>query len=739
VADTSNFLRQIVEEDLRTGRHQQVVTRFPPEPNGYLHIGHAKAISIDFGLPSEYGGRCHLRMDDTNPLKESEEYVLGIQRDLRWLGYDWGEHLYYASDYFEQLFEWAKLLVNKGLAYVDEHSEEQIRENRGTVESPGTPSPWRERPAAESLALLDRMARGDFPDGAMVLRAKIDLGHVNMKMRDPVMYRIRNVPHHRTGDRWHIYPLYDWAHGQSDAIEGITHSLCSLEFDVNRELYDWFIDNLPVPARPRQYEFARLNLTYTMMSKRNLLSLVEEGLVTGWDDPRMPTIAGLRRRGYTPASIRSFAVGVGVSKANSIVDPVVLENAVRDDLNDKAPRVMVVIDPLRLELVGEPADAVEDLDASYWPHDVDRQGSRPLPLSSVVLVEREDFAVSPAAGFKRLAPGRSVRLRHGPVVTYVAHEADPDGRVTVVRCARAAADVKVSATVHWVSAAQAVPVEVRLYDRLFSAPEPGKDRDFRLDLNPDSLKVVTGWGEPSLRGAAAGEHYQFERTGFFFVDPHDSTPAAPRFNRVVPLKDSWSKRADQRPEVAAEEGQPAAKTVRLLGALGDSLVAAGLSSDAANVLETDPPLHAWYVAALAVHPDAKAVSSWVVTELPRVAKERGGLSRLPFAGDVLGKLVALVESGGITAAAGKQVLGVLAESGGDPAQIVAERGWAALSDAGAIDALVDQVLAEFPDKVAAYRGGRTGLLGFLLGQVVQRSGGRADPLAVKAALQARLG
>lgn len=748
----SNFIRQIIEEDLRSGRHQQVVTRFPPEPNGYLHIGHAKAICIAFGMPLAYGGRCHLRMDDTNPEKENEEYVLGIQRDIRWLGFDWGENLYHASDYFDQLFEWAKLLIRGGLAYVDEQTEEQIRAGRGTVETPGVPSPWRERPIEESLSLLDRMASGAFPDSAMVLRAKIDMGHPNMKMRDPLLYRIRNTPHQRTGDRWHVYPLYDWAHGQSDALEGITHSLCSLEFDVNRELYDWFVAHLPVPHVPHQYEFARLNLAYTMMSKRNLLSLVQENRVAGWDDPRMPTLAGMRRRGVTPEAIRRFVEGVGVAKANSVVDPVQLDNAIRDDLNERAPRVMAVLDPLPLVLEGWAEDRVESLDAPYWPHDVPKTGSRAVPLGRDLLIERDDFEAIPPPGFKRLAPGRSVRLRYGPVVTCTGYDLDPDGRILRLRCTVVPGSiganpegVKISATLHWVSERQSVPIEVRLYDRLFSAVEPGKDRDFREDLNPHSLTVITARAEPSLAAAEAGQHYQLERLGYFYVEPEGSAPGRPVLNRVVALKDTWAKVKasfeDAPTELMKKPTQRAAAPVaRPLGEAGRALVGAGLSEDEARVLEGDPSLRAWYDGALAVSPtpSPKAVAGWVVTELPRIGKEHGGLGALPFGADALGRLVGLVDRGEITGAVGKQVLQVLATSGGDPQAIVTERGWTSLTDPDAVRTVVADVLATNPDRVAQYRGGKAGLLGFFVGQVMQRTGGRADPQVVREVLEKQL-
>jgi glutaminyl-tRNA synthetase len=731
----SNFLRPILEEDLRAGRHTAIVTRFPPEPNGYLHIGHAKAICVDFGLAAEFGGRCHLRMDDTNPLKEDGEFVEAIQRDIRWLGFDWGPHFYHASDYFGQLFEWAKLLIREGKAYVDEQTEEQIRANRGTVESPGVPSPWRDRPTAESLDRFERMNLGEYADGAMVLRARIDMGHPNMKMRDPVMYRIRNVPHHHAGDRWRVYPLYDWAHGQSDAIEGITHSLCSLEFDVNRELYDWYLDQIPaseVKSRPRQYEFARLKMPHTVMSKRLLVALVAEGHVSGWDDPRMPTIAGMRRRGYTPGAIRTFVERLGVSKSDSTAEVVMLENAVREDLDARSRRVLVVLDPVELELEG--ADE-RTIDAPYWS--AEGSQTRPVPFGPRLLVERDDVSLAPPPGFKRLAVGRSVRLRHAGIVTCTAIEADADGRVTKVKARledRATAP-KAGATLHWVDAARSVPVEVNLYDSLFKVAAPGADRDFREDLDRDSLRVVTGRAEPAVTTAEPGTWLQFERLGYFYAEPERSTPGRPVFNRTVALREGWSatkEAAHAAGRATAPEAASVTHTVRHLDEAGRELVARGLSEDEAEALHAEPALRTWFDAVVATGAGPKATASWVVTELPRAARDAGGLSAVRFGAAELGALVKLVEGGAITHAIGKQVLVVLAAEGGDPATIVAQRGLSTISDDGALRGLVADVLAANPDKVAAWRGGRTGLAGFFVGQVMQRSGGRADAARVGA-------
>jgi glutaminyl-tRNA synthetase len=743
--ESSNYIHRIVEHDLRSGRHTTVVTRFPPEPNGRLHIGHVKAIWMDFGTPLKFGGRCHLRMDDTNPIKESEEYVAEIQRDIRWLGYDWGEHLHHASDYFEQLYVWAQHLVREGLAYVDEQTDAQIKETRGTVDVPGTPGPWRDRPAAESLELLETMAHGGLPDGAMVLRAKIDLAHPNMKMRDPPMYRIRNVPHHRTGTRWTIYPLYDWAHGQSDAIEGITHSMCSLEFDVNRELYDWFLDHLPVPSRPHQYEWARLNLSYTVMSKRSLLSLVTEGHVDGWDDPRMPTIAGLRRRGYTPASLLSFVERLGVSKAASTAEPAMLENAVREDLNDKAPRRMAVFDPVEVEVESWPEGEVDALEAADWPNDVPLTGSRSVPFTRRLLLERDDFQISPEPGFKRLAPGRAVRLRYGYVVHHVGHDVDLQGRVTRIRVRHdpatrggtSPATGKVWGTVHWVATDQAVPLEIRLFDHLFSVPEPGKDRDFRLDLAPASRRVLTGHGEPSLAALPAGAHVQLERIGYFFAEPDSWQPGRPVLNRVVPLKDTWAKREQAPPRAPSPTKAAAAVSgpVRSLGEVGRGLVARGLSEDEAAVVEGDPELGRWLDGALAVHPNVRTVASWLLSELRREAQGRS-LADLPMGPEAIGRLAALVDGGTLTTPLARQVLAVLVAEGGVPDDIVRDRQLAPLTDDTAVRTLVAEVFAAFPDKLAALKSGRTGLLGFFVGEVLKRSGGRADPKAVRTLIEA---
>ena len=547
---STNFIRNIVIGDLESGKHKSIVTRFPPEPNGHLHIGHAKSICLNFGIADEFGGRTNLRFDDTNPLKENEDFMNAIMEDVRWLGFEWDE-LCHASDYFPQLYEYAIHLIKNGKAYVEELNAEQIREYRGTLTAPGRESPYRERPVDENLDLFERMKAGEFEDGKYVLRAKIDMTSANMNMRDPVVYRTRNATHHRTGDTWHIYPMYDWAHGISDAIEGITHSLCTLEFEDHRPLYDWFLDNIPAPCHPQQIEFARGNLDYTVMSKRKLRQLVEEGYVSGWDDPRLPTIAGIRRRGYTPESIRAFWAEMGISKSESITSMGVLENAVRDDLNVRAPRTMAVLDPLKVVLTNFPEGETEWLDAAVHPQN-EAMGTRKVPITREIWVEKGDFMEDPPRKFFRLKPGGEVRLRNAYIVkcnevikndqgevVELHCEFDPESRSGLPGAAR-----KVKGTIHWVSADHGVHAEVRLCDRLFSVPNPlaDKSRDFLEFLNPHSLDVIeAAVVEVPVAEGSGGDFYQFERTGYFVHDIVDSKPGKPVLNRVVTLRDSWAR------------------------------------------------------------------------------------------------------------------------------------------------------------------------------------------------------
>jgi glutaminyl-tRNA synthetase len=551
-AAASHFIREIILEDLRTNRFGgRVHTRFPPEPNGYLHIGHAKSICLNFGLAAEFGGKCNLRFDDTNPCKEETEYVESIIEDVRWLGFDWEDRLFYASDYFDQLYEWAVQLIRAGKAYVCDLTAEEVRQYRGTLTEPGRESPYRNRPVEENLDLFARMRAGEFPDGARTLRAKIDMASPNLNLRDPVMYRILHAEHHRTGDKWCIYPTYDYAHGESDSIEGITHSICTLEFEDHRPLYDWYIEQLGI-YHPRQIEFDRLNLTYTVLSKRKLLTLVQKGYVSGWDDPRMPTLSGIRRRGYTPEAIRAFCGRIGVSKTNGTIELSLLEHAVREDLNKRAPRVMAVLRPLRLVIDNYPEDLVEEMEAVNNPEDA-AMGSRRVPFSKVLYIEQDDFRENPPKQYHRLAPGREVRLRYGYLVTCTGVVKDErSGEIVEIHCVYDPATRggntpdgrKVKSTIHWVSAAHAMDAEVRLYDNLFTREDPGDDSeglDFTAYLNPKSLEVLTACKlEPSLSGAAAGSRYQFERLGYFCVDP-DSTPERLVFNRTATLRDTWAK------------------------------------------------------------------------------------------------------------------------------------------------------------------------------------------------------
>ncbi|MDX9957356.1 MAG: glutamine--tRNA ligase/YqeY domain fusion protein [Spirochaetia bacterium] len=555
----SDFIRDNVRADLAAGRYDRVLTRFPPEPNGWLHIGHAKAFAIDFGVAEDFGGQCNLRFDDTNPEKEDQSYVDAIKRDIAWLGYDWADREFYASDYYEHLYELAVKLIKKGKAYVDDLSDEEMREYRGTavpdknnitLTPPGKNSPWRDRSVEENLDLFARMRAGEFADGAKTLRAKIDMAHPNLVMRDPVMYRLRRMPHYRTGDAWCIYPMYDFQHPLSDAKEGITHSLCSLEYEIHRPLYDWFIQECEVfPSR--QIEFARLNITHTVLSKRWLLRLVQEGVVSGWDDPRMPTLSGLRRRGYTPAAIRDFLSRIGIAKTDSMVDIQLLEHCLREDLNRRARRVLAVIDPLKLIIENWPAGTVDELEAINNPEDPSA-GSRKLPFSGELWIERDDFMEVPAPKYFRLYPGNSVRLRYGYIITCTGFDKDPaTGQITAVRCTydpetrggNAPDNKKVKGTIHWVSAAHCTPMETRLFERLFPSERPMEvpaGTDWLTTVDPQSQKSVAAFGEPSLASAAPGDCYQFERLGYFTADP-ETKPGKPVFNRTVSLRDSWAK------------------------------------------------------------------------------------------------------------------------------------------------------------------------------------------------------
>ena len=763
---SSNFLRDIIAADVEAGTYGgRVVTRFPPEPNGYPHLGHAQSICLNFGLAEEFGGKTYLRFDDTNPETESPEYVAAIEDAVRWLGFEPVE-VRFASDYFEQFYEWAVALVEKGLAYVDSQSEEEIRKHRGTVTEPGTPSPYRDRPAEESLRLLDEMRRGEHPDGSHVLRAKIDMAHPNMKLRDPLMYRIRRDAHHyRRGSEWAIYPLYDWAHGQGDAVEGITHSVCTLEFDVNRPLYDWYLDAIGI-AEPRnhQYEFARFNIDYTVMSKRKLRRLVEEGHVAGWDDPRMPTLAAQRRRGVRPEALRRFFDEIGVTKVNGSVDLARYEFAIRDDLNAVAPRVMAVTNPLKLVIENLP-DEVVWTDAPLWPYDVtppkDAPTTRRLPISREVWIERDDFAAEPPKGWRRLSPGAEVRLRHGYVIRCTGVEKNEAGEVVALRAeadlstfdpatgeGRNPEDRKVQGVIHWVSATEALPARFRLYDRLFAEPNPDAQEDFLEALHPDSLVETEGFVEPSVAGNPADTRYQFERLGYFWPDPEDNAPGELVFNRIVALKDTWGKKAqptaESKPKVVPKRTAPAGPRDPASGlsdderARYDALVARNTGEEEAAVLAADADLLALFEATVEAGASAREAAVLLVHDLRPALGDRA-LAESAATPEALADVLRLIGQRTLTRTAASEVIAALVEEGGSAEAVVEARGLGAVRDDASLAPEVDAVLSENPDEVARYRAGEQRLLGFFTGQVMRRVGKGADAKAVQALLRERLG
>ena len=749
-----NFIVQKIEADRAQGRWGgRVATRFPPEPNGYLHIGHAKTIVLNFGLASRYGGTCNLRFDDTNPLAEDTSFVEAILRDVRWLGYE-PDAVVFASDYFEQLYAWAEHLIEKGLAYVDDQGLEEIREGRGTVTEPGIDSPFRSRTVAENLELFRQMRAGAFDDGARVLRAKIDMAHPNMLLRDPLLYRIRHAEHHRTGNDWCIYPMYDWAHGQSDAIEGITHSLCSLEFEVHRPLYDWFTEALELEAPPEQTEFARLGLTYTVMSKRFHKKLVAEGVVDGWDDPRMPTLAGLRRRGVPPEAVRAFMERVGVARANTTVDLDLFDHTVRDHLNRRAPRRLGVLEPLELVIEdGVASEAVlhdfpRDVRAldETAPEGVSWEATRSVAAGARLWIERSDFAVDPEPGFKRLTPEGTVRLRGVGIVRCVGFD-EEDGEVVRVRAALAP-EAKARGTIHWVDADTGVPATIRVYDRLFAVPDPGEATgDYMDDLNADSLSVHEGFVEPA---ALEGQRLQLERQGYVFREP-TSPDSAPVFHWIVGLKDTWAAKPEavvSRREVVdpkANAEAQAAERARVREAfLSDheevrerfeALVAGGVGEGDAITVLSDSVLRSLLLGAEALAP-AAAVAKWIANVL---VSEAESLSDLPFDGEALGRLVALVEDGTLSSKLGKRVLtAMLAGEGADPKAVAEAHGWLQVSDEAALEGVVAQVLAAHPDEVARFRAGEAKLLGFFMGQVMRASQGKANPGVAQQLLRKQL-
>ncbi len=750
----------MIDADLASGKHTGVVTRFPPEPNGYLHIGHAKSICLNFGLAEQYGGRCNLRFDDTNPAKEDQEYVDSIAADVRWLGFDYGPEPLFASDYFEEMYQIAIKLIREGKAYVCDLNDEEIKEYRGSLKEAGKHSPYRDRSVEDNLDLFTRMRAGEFANGAKVLRGKIDMSASNMKMRDPLLYRIRHDEHHRTGDAWPIYPMYDYAHPLEDAIEGITHSICTLEFENNRELYDWVVDNAGLPCKPEQTEFARLGLDYTVMSKRKLLQLVEQGHVSGWDDPRMPTIAGMRRRGYRPEAIRRFCDMIGVAKNNSVVDIGKLEFAVRDDLNQIAPRVMAVLRPIRLVMSNYPAGKSEQLVAPYFPADIGKPGERELCFDRELYIEADDFAEEPEKGFRRLAPGRWIRLRYGYCVRCDEVIKDDAGKLQEIRCTydpatlagEGPAGEKVWGVIHWVSARHSLPAEVRIYDRLFKAERPDAGDNFLQHINEDSLHSRIARVEPSLASDSADTHFQFERQGYFVKDSVDSSSTGLVFNRVIGLRDSWNKQSTESEAATTPTAKSARSATRpksrskaeiRAGARERHPVLAerfaryqeqGLSEGDADLLSGSPAWGERLETLLGAGLSIDVAAKWLIHEQPREQDEP-----IVFASEPA-EFVALVQAaeGRISTAAARKLWAQLAHEKGSAESSIRDQGLEQRSDDASILPLVSAAIAAHPDKVAAYRGGKEALLGFFVGQVVRESKGAANPEAVKALLAAEL-
>jgi glutaminyl-tRNA synthetase len=748
MSKSKDFLRRIVEEDLRTGRYREVVTRFPPEPNGFPHIGHAKSISINFGIARDYQGHCNLRMDDTNPTTDDPRYVEALKDAVEWLGFDWGEEVYHTSDYFPRLYDYAIALIKMGKAYVDSLSEEEIREYRGTVTEPGRRSKYAERSVEENLDLFARMKQGEFAEGAHVLRARIDMAAANMKMRDPLLYRIRHAEHYRAGDSWSIYPMYDFAHCLSDYIEGITHSICTLEFENNRDIYDWVLDTLALePPRPYQHEFARLNINYTVMSKRKLLELVEGGVVSGWDDPRMPTIAGYKRRGYTPEAILAFCDQIGIAKANSMVDVSQLEFCIRDDLNPKVPRVMCVLDPLKVTITNYEGE--EEIEASYYPEDVPKEGGRKLPFAKEIYIEREDFMENPPKGYYRLTPEQPVRLKHAYIISCKEVIKDAHGKIIEIKAeyhpdSRSGSDtsgIKVKSAIQWVETRSAKVVEVRLYDRLFvvEAPEGVED------INPDSLQIIpAALIEPSVIIDRPDERFQFERLGYFYADPVDYRDEAPVFNRVVGLKESWGKKRpspqrapEPKPKTVQVEGEVAPMSTLEQARFDRYTNVLNLNSEVANTLARDTQLAQFYEEVLSVLQSPVAIANMVANEVARELKQTQA-DALKFSAAEVAALVKMVEEETISTKIAKQVFEEMAQGGAAPAQIVEAKGLVQISDPDIILPIIDEVISSNPDNVEKFKAGNSKLLGFFVGQVLKATGGKANPKVVNTLVAERL-
>jgi len=745
MSENKDFLRAIVEEDLKKGKYKEIITRFPPEPNGFPHIGHAKSICINFGIARDYKGHCNLRMDDTNPTTEDTKYVEALKDAVQWLGFDWKEKVYFTSDYFPKIYEYAVQLVKMGKAYVDSLNEEEIREYRGTVTQAGRRSEYANRSVEENLDLLERMRKGEFKEGDHVLRAKIDMSAANMKMRDPLLYRIRHAHHFRTKDEWCIYPMYDFAHCLSDYIEGVSHSICTLEFENNRDIYDWVLDTLELePPRPYQHEFARLGINYTVMSKRKLLELVNGNYVSGWDDPRMPTIAGYKRRGYTPESILNFCDQIGVAKANSMVDVSQLEFCIRDDLNQKVPRVMCVLDPIKVVI--ENYEGSEEIEASYYPHDVPKEGSRKIPFSKEIFIEREDFSENPIKGYNRLTPDQPVRLRHAYIITCKEVIKDDNGNIIQIntsyypnsKSGQDKSGIKVKSAIQWADAKKAKKIEVRLYDRLYKNEAP----EGLEDLNPNSLSIIkNAYIEPAVIEQKADERFQFERQGYFYADPIDYTDENPVFNKIVGLKDSWAKKSkpietqkkapEKKPEVKKEviHGEAQAMSDEQKALFEKYTTQLNLNNEVANILARDAQLSLFYEECLTHLNSPVGLANIVANDVAKELKDKE-LKQLKFSASQICELVKMVDEELISSKIAKQVFEQMSETGEEPKAIVEAKGLIQISDPEIILPIIDDIITKNPENVEKYKTGNQKLFGFFIGQVLKATGGKANPKVV---------
>ena len=745
----TDFLHTTVEKDLKSNKYREIVTRFPPEPNGFPHIGHAKSISINFGIAREYNGHCNLRMDDTNPTKEDTKYVEALEDAVKWLGFKWNKEVCFTSDYFSKIYEYAIKLIKMEKAYVDSVTEEEMRELRGTVTEVGKRSKYANRSVQENLNLFERMKDGEFKDGEHVLRAKIDMGAANMKMRDPLMYRIRNVEHFRAGNEWAIYPMYDFAHCLSDYLEGVTHSICTLEFENNREVYDWVLDTLELePPRPYQHEFARLNINYTVMSKRKLLELVKGNYVNGWDDPRLPTIAGYRRRGYTPESILTFCDQIGIAKANSTVDVAQLEFCIRDDLNTKVPRVLAVLDPLKITI--ENYEGREEIDAPYYPHDIAKEGSRKIPFSKEIFIERDDFEENPPKGYFRLTPNQAVRLRHGYIISCKEVIKDANGNIVELKAeyypesksgSEDTSGIKVKSAIQWVSATDAKKIEVRLYDRLYKSEAP----EGVEDLNSDSLKVISNaLVEPAIITEKPDERFQFERVGYFYADPQDYSEEHPIFNKIVGLKESWGKKTKAKqteqkakPKKVQIDGEVAPMSKDEQNLFDKYTNEFKLNSEVANTLARDKNLSNFYEDTLTIYNSPVNIANVVTNEVARELKQKE-LHELKFTPKQIAELVKMIDDTTISTKIAKDVFEEMNKSGKEPKDIVQSRGLVQISDPDIIAPIIDEIISKNPDNVEKFRAGNKKLLGFFVGQVLKATGGKANPKIVNKLVAERL-